>query len=327
MTVLLFAAALMGGSQDTVGPINLTGRAPIVEPNGVQAARGASERPIPDQANRTGAWIWQDGGTQHSKPTRFRKTFELNSQPQEARVYASADVSYRLWINGHLVARGPADIGHDYDSGAPGPWFDDVRTVSRFLKRGRNVIAAEVIPKGLVGSESTTGHPGLKVDLRVRTSRSSVVDIATNSSWRSSIAPDLADYEGPNGFRIDTTLEPVGWQEAQFDDSHWDPSVLSGGTREPNLISELAPPLEAIILPTGVDRVREGVQPIGNKGGATFAFDSGYAVRYPRVMSARLAFHVKGVLGARLLIAPNEANAAGFNRREEILAERRRAMG
>lgn len=231
-----------------------------------------------------------------------------------ASLYASAEASYRLWINGRLVSRGPADAGRDYDSGAPGPWFDDVRSVTRFLKVGHNVIAAEVFPDPLVSSEGATGHPGLKVDLHLKEGQ----DVATDESWKSRVAADLAQYNGENGFRVDTELEPVGWQNPDFTDTDWPPAVLCEGERNPNLISELAPPMEAIVPPTGSTRWTDGARPFGESG-VVFSKDGGYALRYSRVMSARIAISVLGHKGARLLIMPNEADAPGFNRRAEIL--------
>jgi alpha-L-rhamnosidase len=297
-------------SNSQIGPINLTGKAPQVDGQGVQAAVGVEARPTPVGTGR-GVWIWSKAGDK--LPTRFLKSFTLTQTPDNAKLIASADVSYRLWINGVLVSRGPADVGRDYDSGAPGPWFDDVRNVSRFLKPGKNVIAAEVFPKTLVSSEGTTGNPGLKVDLNLPQTT-----IGTDGTWRSRVADDLTSYEGPNGFRIDATKEPVGWQKANFDDSQWQTSAVCAVQHAPTLTSELAPPLEAIVPCTEEKRATAGVQTAKN-GGAIFTKDGGYAIRFPRVMSAYVALTVRGSKGARLLIMPNESDAPGYNRRAEIL--------
>ncbi len=251
--------------------------------------------------------------------TRFRKRFELSGSPTRAIVTVSAEVSYRLWINGTLVSRGPADTGQDYIFKAPGPWYDDVRDVSRFVHSGTNLLAAEVIPDALASNEGSSGHPGLKLDLHVVGRGGSTTGVATDSTWRSSIAEDLAGHNGPNGFRIDATREPVGWQRSDFDDSAWQGSVESQIQRPPNLLSQLSPPLEATIRPTGTKRVTAGVKVFGHDGGATFTQDGGYAIRYPRVMSASVALTVLGHQGARLLIMMNEPDSPGYNRRAEIL--------
>lgn len=317
MLSLLSMLVLLSVSDPSIGPINLTGKAPRVTTEGVEAAPGTMGMPVASQWKSKSAWIWRDDMGKTPVPTRFRKTFKLDNAPQEATLFASADVSYRLWINGHLVARGPADPGRDYDTPAPGPWFDDVRTVTRFLKPGNNTIAAEVFPKQLVYSEGQIA-PGLKVSLKLKSKLGEVTEVTTDSSWRTAVASDLANWEGENGYRVDATLEPVGWQGTDFDDRAWGASVVTGKGRAANLISELAPPLEAIFPAIGTARFTDGVTAHGTAG-ATFAKDGGYAVRYGRVMSARIAVRVNGTRGARLLIMPNESDSPGFNRRMEIL--------
>lgn len=307
---------LMNSSNETIGPINLTEKASIVDQDGVQAAAGSLGLPTPDKTPRTGAWIWRKDDGKPPVPTRFRKTFSVDDRPKTVTLFASADVSYRLWINGHLVARGPADVGRDYDSGAPGPWLDDVRTVTRFLKAGKNIICAEVFPHTLVASESSTGHPGLKVDLRIQFPTRSV-SVVSDKTWKSLPAADLTAYQGENGFTVDANLEPLGWQSEKFDDSAWDPCVLDIHRRPPTLISELAPPLEAVVPAIGVERVSDGVRVQGNL--VTFTADGSYAIKYPRVLSARIAIRINGHKGSRLLIMPNEENKPGFNRRAEIV--------
>jgi hypothetical protein len=38
----------------------------------------------------------------------------LPATPTSVRARISADIVYRLWVNGQLVSRGPADPGNDY---------------------------------------------------------------------------------------------------------------------------------------------------------------------------------------------------------------------
>ena len=290
----------MTGSQSTTGPINLTGKKPLVDARGVQAAMGNTRRAEPAEWHRAGTWIWRDDRGESPKVTRFRKTFSLTSPATKATILASADVSYRLWINGTLVSRGPADTGRDYDTGAPGPWFDDQRDVSRFLKPGNNVIAAEVFPDSLVQSEGTFGHPGLKVDLRLTHPDQKSQIISTDKTWKTARAEDLANHNGPNGYFVDLNCEPLGWQLVAFDDSAWAHSIMSKVASRPTIPSEIAPPLEAIVPSVGVSRITPGVEVHENLGGATFSSDGGYAIKYPRVLSAYITVKVQGEKGARV---------------------------
>ncbi|MBS1707180.1 MAG: alpha-L-rhamnosidase N-terminal domain-containing protein, partial [Armatimonadetes bacterium] len=317
LVALMSALAPSPSDDPTIGPINLTGRPALVTDAGVQAPAGTTRRCQPDTDSRRGVWIWTPESDK-AAPARFRRHFTVNGKPRSARLYASAEASYRLWINGRLVARGPADAGRDYDSSAPGPWFDDLRDVTRFMRQGDNVVAVEVFPRALVSNEGVSDRPGLKVDLHVASSQGKF-SIATDASWKSAAAEDLRGHEGPNGFRVDLTREPVGWQSVGFDDSHWNRSVTSKDQRTPNILSDLAAPLEAVVQPVGLARLTDGVTAGAGQGAARLTKDGAYCVRFPRVLSARLAMRVQGHAGARLLIMPNEADAPGYNRRAEIL--------
>lgn len=89
-------------------------------------------------------WIWPEHRLYdlHNSYAHFRKDFELASKPDRAMFYLTADESYRLWINGKYITRGPA---RGYQSHWP---YDQVE-VAAFLKPGRNVIAVEVYNPGV----------------------------------------------------------------------------------------------------------------------------------------------------------------------------------
>ncbi|MDP2891362.1 MAG: alpha-L-rhamnosidase, partial [Bacteroidota bacterium] len=67
----------------------------------------------------------------------FRKDFELASIPSEFIIHVSADNRYRLFVNGQAVCFGPArgDLAH---------WFYESIDISKFLKPGKNLLAAIV---------------------------------------------------------------------------------------------------------------------------------------------------------------------------------------
>lgn len=315
--MLLSVLLMMNLYSKQVGPIELSGIACLVHSKGIESARNTTFEIHKSPAN--GSWIWSKFNDRKPVPTRFRRTFMLPSGIKSGHVWVSAEVSYRLWINGALVSRGPADPGRDYDSPAPGPWFDDLRDIHRFLRPGKNTIAAEVMPDVLVQNEGTTGNPGLKLDLVAETKQGDTVTLGTDSSWRQSPAPDLAEHQGPNGFYIDLRKEPSGWQETDFDDALWNPSIISNTDRAPNLLSELPPPMEASVPPIGVVRFSEGVHPNGHHGGATFTKAGRYSVRFPRVLSARIALTISGHEGTKLHVLSSEPDADGFNRKAEII--------
>jgi hypothetical protein len=67
----------------------------------------------------------------------FRRTFDLDSQPEKFIIHVSADNRYRLFVNGQSVCRGPArgDLMH---------WRYETVDIAPYLAKGKNSIAAVV---------------------------------------------------------------------------------------------------------------------------------------------------------------------------------------
>ena len=309
-------AILMSQPQDLRGPISPVEKLPVVGKQAVQAGSAPHAVNPNDRGPQVGKWIWSTESIH--KAIRFRKTFTLNEAPKKVRGWIAADVRYRMWINGVLASRGPADVGRDYDSPPCGPWFEDVRDLTRFFVPGKNVIAVEVLPFAVVGNEWPLDHPGLKVDLEIEGVNKTRRVVATDSTWRCITAEDLDQAGAKNGFRFNMAAEPVGWQESDFDDVRWKAAVVTDN-QIPTLVSELAPPLEAILPSVGVTRVSRGVSANPHTGGATFSHDGSYTVQYGHILSGYVGLKVHGHDGARLLIMPNEHDAPGHNREAEII--------
>ena len=72
----------------------------------------------------------------------FRYDFELNDLPQTAPLHLTADQSYRLYVNGRYVCRGPA-------RGYQDAWPYDTVDILSFLKKGKNFIAVEAYNPGI----------------------------------------------------------------------------------------------------------------------------------------------------------------------------------
>ena len=317
--MLLASFALMNVLNfDVRGPILAYAKPPKVGKQSVQVGEAAKAIAESDKGPNVGKWIWSD----HSKnevPVRFLKFVTLENSPKLVRSWITAEVRYRMWINGKLAARGPADIGRDYDSGPCGPWLEDVRNLSSYFRKGENVIAIEVFSNPLVQYDASTAQPGLKADFKITDLKNSISTTGTDSSWICSSADDLDQSGAKIGYRIDLKLEPAGWQLGQIDAKSWKPSVIVQRVKPETLVSELPPAVEAILPSVGFTRVSPGVLPRKNTGGAVFAYDGSYSVQYGHVLSGYVGMRVRGHVGAKLILTPNEHDAPGANRQSEII--------
>lgn len=89
-------------------------------------------------------WIWPEHRLYdlHNTYAHFRKDFTLPSEIGEAILYITADESYRLWINGKYVTRGPA-------RGYQAKWPYDRVDISGYLHAGHNFICVEAYNPGV----------------------------------------------------------------------------------------------------------------------------------------------------------------------------------
>ncbi len=176
-----------------------------------------------------GEWIWAlDGGWDMVNCfARFRHSFELPAVPKKsATICITADQSYRLWVNGERVARGPA-------RGYQSTWPYDVVDIGPHLIRGRNVIAVRGYNPGRSNFQYlTAGVAGLAVAGQIgRTT------LHTGTHWKAirergivrGTAPlslQLWDQEHFDA-RADSRLSGGDWTQTDFDDSTWDNACKS----------------------------------------------------------------------------------------------------
>jgi len=114
----------VAGTLLSFGPVGIT-RA---------AAAGAELQ----QQKWTATWIAHpDAPATAAGVFHFRRTFSLPDKPARFMVRVSADNRYRLLVNGHFVAEGPARSD-------PMHWRYETIDLAPFLRAGRNVIAATV---------------------------------------------------------------------------------------------------------------------------------------------------------------------------------------
>ena len=186
----------------------------------------------------------------------LRRTLQVDQPIRHARLYATAQGVYQLWINGLPVGD---------QALAPG-WTDyrrrlQVQTydVTTLLRPGANAIGAALADgwfRGKVGMgwPSIYGHQlALKAKLRVTYADGSEQDWDTDAQWRSSPGPWIqADLQ--DGERYDARRLPAGWSEAGFDDSGWQPVVPRADTVA-RLVPQPDEPVRVIELLTAQARL------------------------------------------------------------------------
>ena len=210
---------------DPRGPIaNLSQKSPVVSTGRVEVRDfrfdPQSIPPMPGKAN----WIWLKGSvweTTHPVAAQFRKEFALPSKPVSAKVWFSSDAHARIYVNGHLAARGPDDGGQDYPGTQTGKWFVNYSELAPFFHKGKNVLAAEVFNSDvMLGRYNTTGHGGLLLEASLQFSSGAGKIIEADASWKGREAKEwkFADWmEGQTPRRRHSSLmERRNWWDGDL---------------------------------------------------------------------------------------------------------------
>jgi alpha-L-rhamnosidase len=153
----------------------------------------------------------------------FRKSFELASVPSEFIIHVSADNRYRLFVNGKAVCFGPArgDLAH---------WYYESIDISKYLKSGKNLLAAVVWN---FGDDKPWAQFSLKTALIVQGNSAVEEIVNTDSSWRvirnKAYMPASSDAREALGQfivvgpcdRLDAAQYPWNWETATYNDQSW----------------------------------------------------------------------------------------------------------
>jgi alpha-L-rhamnosidase len=306
MLATILCSAIMASTPSHLGPIPSPKGEPIVAPGRVE---GQAVNPITSKPSGLGKWIWTDDKPESA---RFLKTVDLSKTPTKSIVRITSECSFRLYVNDQIVARGPADVGRDYDIGPTGPWLYDVVDISKWIKKGPNTIAVEVIQRRLVQSEGQLGKPGLWLEADLGTQK-----IGSDQSWLAAPNPTIAFEKPPTGepltgkgefLTLTNQRTPSEWQK---DGTNWKPARLATEAERPIQQSEIPAPLEAIYPSNGTSRIEGGVNITAKP---TFNANGRFSVNFDRVLSAHIVLKVKGGNGAILSIMPNERNSPGYHR-------------
>lgn len=186
-------------------------------------------------------WIMAQG-VEASSVAHYRLEISLSEKPTAFEVQLTADSIYRFYVNGTLIATGPA-------SGDLKKWRYDTLDIAPHLRVGENVLAAVVWhPSGdwQVPMALMQGSPGFY--LRSDAAPSVNTGVA---AWKTFINPAYAPQKR-NRFKgyfalgdfenFDANVYPWGWETNDFDDRDWVDAEL--GKQDYRMIPRQIPMME-----------------------------------------------------------------------------------
>ncbi|MES2647293.1 MAG: alpha-L-rhamnosidase C-terminal domain-containing protein [Bacteroidota bacterium] len=157
---------------------------------------------------------------------KFRKSFELASQPTSFIVHVSGDNRYKLYVNGKLVSLGPAR-GDLYF------WNFETVDIAKYLQPGNNTIAALAWNDGKLKPEAQISYVTGFI-LQGNTAVEEVIN--TNKTWKAikdsayaPLQPVVPGYyvAGP-GEIVHMKFSPKNWMNVNYIDSNWLPARTIG---------------------------------------------------------------------------------------------------
>ena len=163
----------------------------------------------------------------------FRNKFDLEDVPEDFKIYVSADNRYRLFVNGIELSFGPARGSLQY-------WRYETLDISNYLKKGDNIIAAEVFNLGPLRPVAQFSHLSAfifqseKLSNRLNTGIGGWKVTKNNSYHARPVTSDmvLGKYyvAGPCD-SIDAASYPYGWETELFVDNEWIvPKIVQKGS-------------------------------------------------------------------------------------------------
>ena len=192
---------------------------------------------------------WDEGPRATGAVPAYRREFELDRPVRSARLYATAQGVYQLWLNGaavgdHVLAPGWTSYHHRHRY--------QTYEVTSLLRDGSNALAGLVGEgwyRGRIGFEGGRSNiygttTGLLAQLEVTFDDGSTTVVGTDESWRT--APSAVTFSSIyDGETFDARREPAGWRGAGFDDSGWW-AARHTGFEPARLVAPCGPPVRRV---------------------------------------------------------------------------------
>ena len=228
-----------------------------------------------------------DPGPMAQPAASLRRTLAISKPVASARLYVTALGSYRVYVNGN-------GVGNDVLT----PDFTDYRKrvlyqvydVTNLLQNGKNQISA-LLGDGWYGSPLTwagihffAAPNRFLLQLELNYTDGSHDVVVSDGSWKASSSP-IVEAQIYAGETYDARQEKSGWQQTDFDDSHWGQATIAN--------------TPAIAVTSQIDtptRVTETLQPrrVNGLADGVYIFDMG------QNMVGWVTLKVKGPAGTKV---------------------------
>ena len=195
----------------------------------------------------------------------FRKEFSLPSGIKSARLYVSGLGYYEAFINGRKVGDHVLDpVKTRYDRRVKYVTYD----VNEYLMEGPNALGV-VLGTGWYNQHTREAwdfdqapwrdSPKMLCQLVITGTDGEKTIVTSDETWRQSTGPIVFDGVH-NGETYDARLEIDGWNEPGFDDTRWEPALVTEGPGG-KLSAQLMPPIRVIdsIPPVDSWRINDSV--------------------------------------------------------------------
>ena len=147
----------------------------------------------------------------------FRREFELSDLPAHALLFFSADDYAKVYLNGRQIGQGPIP-GYVFHT------FYSCVDVAPYLRKGKNVLAVHSYYQGLIKRVWVSGdnRHGFLCDLEC----DGVVVLASDETFfcrphTGYSSAGVAGYDTQFLERYDSSVPEVGFEQMDFDASHW----------------------------------------------------------------------------------------------------------
>jgi len=166
-------------------------------------------------------WLWLGSIKPGKAQVRlFRKTFVWSATTPTAKLLVAGDFRYHLWVNGRYLTRGPVPH-HTHRVPVQHVQIDNLRV-------GQNIIAALVYtPNAATHAGIASQQPGLALELYPSDPDNTQPHVYTDETWR---VTDQTGWQNDVPRRnwalghvevVDARQSPHGWQDIDYDDTHW----------------------------------------------------------------------------------------------------------